>query len=150
MNVTYNYKLSFWEDFNIFKLCTTRLKNYTTSHHVHLAYWPSISHYNLIQLSASGVTQLGNGLCKALYSFQARQDDELNLEKGKHHSQIVELPSHVEIFNLNKTLVLALKVITRSCIHSLAVIRLSSNLLFDWLLILWFLLPSLMFAEEQR
>ncbi|XP_053453460.1 nostrin isoform X2 [Nycticebus coucang] len=32
--------------------------------------------------SASGVAQLGNGLCKALYSFQARQDDELNLEKG--------------------------------------------------------------------
>ncbi|XP_036713535.1 nostrin isoform X6 [Balaenoptera musculus] len=32
--------------------------------------------------TASGVTQLGNGLCKALYSFQARQDDELNLEKG--------------------------------------------------------------------
>ncbi|XP_059962375.1 nostrin isoform X5 [Mesoplodon densirostris] len=32
--------------------------------------------------TASSVTQLGNGLCKALYSFQARQDDELNLEKG--------------------------------------------------------------------
>ncbi|XP_057602973.1 nostrin isoform X2 [Hippopotamus amphibius kiboko] len=32
--------------------------------------------------TASGVTQFGNGLCKALYSFQARQDDELNLEKG--------------------------------------------------------------------
>ncbi|XP_012581422.1 PREDICTED: nostrin isoform X2 [Condylura cristata] len=32
--------------------------------------------------TASGVVQLGNGLCKALYSFQARQDDELNLEKG--------------------------------------------------------------------
>ncbi|KAB0381428.1 hypothetical protein FD755_009212 [Muntiacus reevesi] len=32
--------------------------------------------------TASGVTQLGNGLCKALYSFQARQDDELDLEKG--------------------------------------------------------------------
>ncbi|XP_047402649.1 nostrin isoform X2 [Sciurus carolinensis] len=32
--------------------------------------------------SASGVAQLGNSLCKALYSFQARQDDELNLEKG--------------------------------------------------------------------
>uniref|UniRef100_A0A8D2A9H7 Nostrin n=1 Tax=Sus scrofa TaxID=9823 RepID=A0A8D2A9H7_PIG len=32
--------------------------------------------------AASGVTQVGNGLCKALYSFQARQDDELNLEKG--------------------------------------------------------------------
>ncbi|XP_037705831.1 nostrin isoform X2 [Choloepus didactylus] len=31
---------------------------------------------------ASGVVQLGNSLCKALYSFQARQDDELNLEKG--------------------------------------------------------------------
>ncbi|XP_006153630.1 nostrin isoform X3 [Tupaia chinensis] len=31
---------------------------------------------------ASGVTQLGNSLCKALYAFQARQDDELNLEKG--------------------------------------------------------------------
>ncbi|XP_006902180.1 PREDICTED: nostrin [Elephantulus edwardii] len=31
---------------------------------------------------ASGVTQLGNGLCKALYPFQARQGDELNLEKG--------------------------------------------------------------------
>ncbi|XP_008836038.1 nostrin [Nannospalax galili] len=32
--------------------------------------------------SASGVVQLGNNLCKALYPFQARQDDELNLEKG--------------------------------------------------------------------
>uniref|UniRef100_A0A8B9WIX6 Nostrin n=1 Tax=Bos mutus grunniens TaxID=30521 RepID=A0A8B9WIX6_BOSMU len=32
--------------------------------------------------TASGVTQLGNGLCKALYPFQARQDDELDLEKG--------------------------------------------------------------------
>lgn len=32
--------------------------------------------------SASGAAQLGNRLCKALYSFQARQDDELNLEKG--------------------------------------------------------------------
>uniref|UniRef100_A0A8C3W424 Nostrin n=1 Tax=Catagonus wagneri TaxID=51154 RepID=A0A8C3W424_9CETA len=32
--------------------------------------------------AASSVTQVGNGLCKALYSFQARQDDELNLEKG--------------------------------------------------------------------
>ncbi|XP_077010186.1 nostrin isoform X2 [Tamandua tetradactyla] len=31
---------------------------------------------------ASGVVQLGSSLCKALYSFQARQDDELNLEKG--------------------------------------------------------------------
>uniref|UniRef100_A0ABI7YKY8 Nostrin n=1 Tax=Felis catus TaxID=9685 RepID=A0ABI7YKY8_FELCA len=31
--------------------------------------------------AASGVAQLGSGLCKALYSFQARQDDELNLEK---------------------------------------------------------------------
>ncbi|KAM6178333.1 nostrin [Rhynchocyon petersi] len=31
---------------------------------------------------ASDVTQLGNGFCKALYSFQARQEDELNLEKG--------------------------------------------------------------------
>ncbi|XP_055966203.1 nostrin [Sorex fumeus] len=30
----------------------------------------------------SSVVQLGNGLCKALYSFQARQDDELNLKKG--------------------------------------------------------------------
>ncbi|CAK7308441.1 NOSTRIN [Vulpes lagopus] len=32
--------------------------------------------------TASGVVQMGSGLCKALYSFQARQDDELNLEKG--------------------------------------------------------------------
>ncbi|XP_004428280.1 PREDICTED: nostrin isoform X1 [Ceratotherium simum simum] len=32
--------------------------------------------------TASRVAQVGNGLCKALYSFQARQDDELNLEKG--------------------------------------------------------------------
>ncbi|KAK2492929.1 hypothetical protein MC885_019754, partial [Smutsia gigantea] len=32
--------------------------------------------------AASGVAQLSRGLCKALYSFQARQDDELNLEKG--------------------------------------------------------------------
>ncbi|EFB23779.1 hypothetical protein PANDA_004644, partial [Ailuropoda melanoleuca] len=32
--------------------------------------------------TASGVAPLGSGLCKALYSFQARQDDELNLEKG--------------------------------------------------------------------
>ncbi|XP_003405857.1 nostrin isoform X1 [Loxodonta africana] len=31
---------------------------------------------------ASDVPQLSNGLCKALYSFQARQEDELNLEKG--------------------------------------------------------------------
>ncbi|XP_068936920.1 nostrin isoform X3 [Petaurus breviceps papuanus] len=31
---------------------------------------------------ASGVISLGNGTCKALYPFQARQDDELNLEKG--------------------------------------------------------------------
>uniref|UniRef100_H0V6L5 Nostrin n=1 Tax=Cavia porcellus TaxID=10141 RepID=H0V6L5_CAVPO len=32
--------------------------------------------------SASGAAQVGNSLCKALYPFQARQDDELNLEKG--------------------------------------------------------------------
>ncbi|EHB17923.1 Nostrin [Heterocephalus glaber] len=32
--------------------------------------------------SASSAAQVGNNLCKALYSFQARQDDELNLEKG--------------------------------------------------------------------
>lgn len=32
--------------------------------------------------SVSSMVQLGNGLCKALYSFQARQDDELNLNKG--------------------------------------------------------------------
>nr|XP_019582927.1 PREDICTED: nostrin isoform X1 [Rhinolophus sinicus] len=32
--------------------------------------------------TASGVAQHGSSLCKALYSFQARQDDELNLEKG--------------------------------------------------------------------
>lgn len=32
--------------------------------------------------SASGVTRLSNNRYKALYSFQARQDDELNLEKG--------------------------------------------------------------------
>ncbi|XP_058405171.1 nostrin isoform X8 [Diceros bicornis minor] len=32
--------------------------------------------------TASSVARVGNGLCKALYSFQARQDDELNLEKG--------------------------------------------------------------------
>ncbi|XP_014445279.1 nostrin isoform X2 [Tupaia chinensis] len=38
---------------------------------------------------ASGVTQLGNSLCKALYAFQARQDDELNLEKGKNPSQVL-------------------------------------------------------------
>ncbi|XP_074255636.1 nostrin isoform X1 [Saimiri boliviensis] len=31
---------------------------------------------------APGVAQLSSRLCKALYSFQARQDDELNLEKG--------------------------------------------------------------------
>ncbi|XP_012637324.2 nostrin isoform X2 [Microcebus murinus] len=31
---------------------------------------------------ASGATKSSNRLCKALYSFQARQDDELNLEKG--------------------------------------------------------------------
>ncbi|XP_072468324.1 nostrin isoform X1 [Notamacropus eugenii] len=31
---------------------------------------------------ASGITSLGNGTCKVLYPFQARQDDELNLEKG--------------------------------------------------------------------
>ncbi|XP_044525748.1 nostrin isoform X2 [Gracilinanus agilis] len=31
---------------------------------------------------ASGITSLGNGTCKALYQFQARGDDELNLEKG--------------------------------------------------------------------
>lgn len=30
----------------------------------------------------SSMVQLGNGLCKALYSFQARQDDELSLNKG--------------------------------------------------------------------
>lgn len=35
-----------------------------------------------------GVSQGSNHLCKALYTFQARQDDELNLEKGKTHSQI--------------------------------------------------------------
>ncbi|XP_026309948.1 nostrin isoform X4 [Piliocolobus tephrosceles] len=29
-----------------------------------------------------GAAQLSSRLCKALYSFQARQDDELNLEKG--------------------------------------------------------------------
>ncbi|XP_036042215.1 nostrin isoform X2 [Onychomys torridus] len=32
--------------------------------------------------SASGGSQGSNHLCKALYTFQARQDDELNLEKG--------------------------------------------------------------------
>ncbi|KAM4859101.1 nostrin isoform 2-T2 [Thomomys bottae] len=32
--------------------------------------------------SAPHVSQPGNRLCKALYPFQARQDDELNLEKG--------------------------------------------------------------------
>ncbi|XP_011358440.1 nostrin [Pteropus vampyrus] len=32
--------------------------------------------------TASGVAQYGNSLCKALYPFQARQDDELNLERG--------------------------------------------------------------------
>lgn len=32
--------------------------------------------------AASSVAQHGNILCKALYSFQARQDDELNLEVG--------------------------------------------------------------------
>ncbi|XP_021491246.1 nostrin [Meriones unguiculatus] len=32
--------------------------------------------------SGSGVSQVGNHLYKALYTFQARQDDELNLEKG--------------------------------------------------------------------
>ncbi|XP_019512163.1 PREDICTED: nostrin isoform X7 [Hipposideros armiger] len=32
--------------------------------------------------TASSVAQHGNNLCKALYPFQARQDDELNLEKG--------------------------------------------------------------------
>ncbi|KAG8510398.1 Nostrin, partial [Galemys pyrenaicus] len=32
--------------------------------------------------TGSSVVQPGNGLCKVLYSFQARQDDELNLEKG--------------------------------------------------------------------
>ncbi|XP_005857597.1 PREDICTED: nostrin isoform X3 [Myotis brandtii] len=32
--------------------------------------------------AASGVAQHGNILCKALYSFQARQDDELDLEVG--------------------------------------------------------------------
>ncbi|XP_024435663.3 nostrin isoform X2 [Desmodus rotundus] len=32
--------------------------------------------------TASGVAQHGNSLCKALYSFQARQDDELSLEVG--------------------------------------------------------------------
>ncbi|KAM6175236.1 nostrin isoform 2-T2 [Erethizon dorsatum] len=32
--------------------------------------------------SASSAAQVGNSLGKALYSFQARQDDELNLEKG--------------------------------------------------------------------
>uniref|UniRef100_A0A2K6FYC3 Nostrin n=1 Tax=Propithecus coquereli TaxID=379532 RepID=A0A2K6FYC3_PROCO len=31
---------------------------------------------------ASRAAQPSNNLCKALYSFQARQDDELNLEKG--------------------------------------------------------------------
>ncbi|ELK04672.1 Nostrin [Pteropus alecto] len=31
--------------------------------------------------TASGVAQYGNSLCKALYPFQARQDDELNLER---------------------------------------------------------------------
>ncbi|XP_016020910.1 nostrin isoform X3 [Rousettus aegyptiacus] len=31
---------------------------------------------------ASGAAQYGNCLCKALYPFQARQDDELNLERG--------------------------------------------------------------------
>ncbi|KAM9664926.1 nostrin isoform 2-T2 [Trichechus inunguis] len=31
---------------------------------------------------ASDVAQLSNGLCKALYSFQAREEDELSLEKG--------------------------------------------------------------------
>ncbi|XP_074159296.1 nostrin isoform X1 [Sminthopsis crassicaudata] len=34
------------------------------------------------QSLASGTTSLGNGTCKALYPFQARQEDELNLEKG--------------------------------------------------------------------
>lgn len=32
--------------------------------------------------SGSTVSQASKHLCKALYTFQARQDDELNLEKG--------------------------------------------------------------------
>uniref|UniRef100_A0A2I3GVJ1 Nostrin n=1 Tax=Nomascus leucogenys TaxID=61853 RepID=A0A2I3GVJ1_NOMLE len=35
-----------------------------------------------LSISAPGAAQLSSRLCKALYSFQARQDDELNLEKG--------------------------------------------------------------------
>nr|XP_048281902.1 nostrin [Myodes glareolus] len=31
---------------------------------------------------SASVSRVGNSLCKALYTFQARQDDELNLEKG--------------------------------------------------------------------
>lgn len=31
---------------------------------------------------SASVYRVGNNLCKALYTFQARQDDELNLEKG--------------------------------------------------------------------
>uniref|UniRef100_A0A8C2MY49 Nostrin n=2 Tax=Cricetulus griseus TaxID=10029 RepID=A0A8C2MY49_CRIGR len=31
---------------------------------------------------SASVSQVSNHLCKALYTFQARQDDELNLEKG--------------------------------------------------------------------
>ncbi|CAO2597196.1 Nostrin [Lemmus lemmus] len=32
--------------------------------------------------SVASVSRIGKNLCKALYTFQARQDDELNLEKG--------------------------------------------------------------------
>lgn len=102
MNIMWNYKLSFWEEVSIFRLCTPALEDSRASHHIRLASWHSISNYNWIQLSASGVAPLGSGLCKALYSFQARQDDELNLEKGKNHFQIVWLPYHVVIFHLNK------------------------------------------------
>lgn len=39
------------------------------------------------QTLASG-SRVGKNLCKALYTFQARQDDELNLEKGKTRSHV--------------------------------------------------------------
>ncbi|XP_058405165.1 nostrin isoform X2 [Diceros bicornis minor] len=41
--------------------------------------------------TASSVARVGNGLCKALYSFQARQDDELNLEKVSNRVWMLKL-----------------------------------------------------------
>lgn len=55
-------------------------------------------------MPGSTVSQASKHLCKALYTFQARQDDELNLEKGKTCSSIFSFLFPVEIPPVNQLL----------------------------------------------